>query len=67
MIRMYTGGWDCREEDVARWIAEGSEPVAVYNNYEEAAQHAYEDAGIDCDEYIFFVYEDGTIVEFTEW
>ena len=67
MIRMYTGGWNCCEEDVARWMAEGSEPVAVYSSYEEAARNAYEDADIDCDEHIFFVYEDGTIAEFTEW
>lgn len=67
MIRMYAGGWDCCEMNVAHWIIEGKEPDAVYNNYEEAAQNAYEDADVDCDETIFFVYDDGAIVEFTEW
>lgn len=67
MIKMFATGWDGYEDTVARWLEEGEKPTAVYETYEEAVKNAYEDADVDCDEHIYFVYEDGKIEEFTAW
>ena len=69
MIKAYVGGYDSNRNYVRMWMNDSNKKCYIYDSYEEAAKNIVYDSDADAeeDDMIWFVEDDGSIYEFTDW